>query len=177
MSLRTTPTIAICLAAGLAGGIALARPADSDPAPAASAEPVSATVDDSTTSESGDGRYGSSDASSDEVDLGSDPYAGLGDAASDAVAEPADEPAAAETVSIDIEGFAFAGATTAAPGSTLTVTNLDSAPHSVTADDGSFDSGVLDQNGAATFTLPNESGSYSFFCIVHPSMTGEMTIG
>ncbi len=40
MALRATPTIAVCLAAGAAAGLALARPADS--VPAASANPPAA---------------------------------------------------------------------------------------------------------------------------------------
>ena len=39
MSLRVTPTLAICLAGGLAAGIALARPATTSPSPIVAATP------------------------------------------------------------------------------------------------------------------------------------------
>ena len=100
---------------------------------------------------------------------------------SDDDAEPAPEPAAEATatdaVEISIEGFAFSGATTAAPGATLVVTNSDGSGHTLTATDGEFNTGSLGQGESVEITLPTEPGTYTFFCTIHPTMTGEITIG
>lgn len=79
-----------------------------------------------------------------------------------------------EPAVITISAFAFSAAT-AAPGSTVRVVNNDAMPHTVTADDGSFD--VFVEAGAeATFTAPLGTGTYSFTCAVHPSMTGALVV-
>jgi plastocyanin len=53
-----------------------------------------------------------------------------------------------------------------APGQTVTWTNSDGLQHTVTADDGSFDSGLLDPG--ATFTQEFDTpGVYAYFCQPH----------
>lgn len=166
MTLRTTPTIAICLVAGIAAGIALARPGDeATPQVAASPTPIAtavpATVDEPSTAD----------------EAVSDPYSGLADAAEanqDTAAAPVVN---TPTAAVTIEGFAFTGAGTVAPGATIEVTNLDDAPHTLTADDGSFDTGNLAANQAGTITAPSAPGTYSYFCAIHPSMTSSITVG
>lgn len=84
---------------------------------------------------------------------------------------------AATTGTISISGFAFSPTTlTVAPGATITVTNNDSAPHSVTANDNSFDTGLLAKGKSATFTAPSTPGTYLYFCTAHPSMTGTLIV-
>jgi len=83
------------------------------------------------------------------------------------------ESAAAGGATMEIQGFKF-GALTAAAGETITVTNGDSAKHTVTADDGSFDAKV-DAGGTTTFTV-DAPGTYEIHCEVHPKMTGSITI-
>ncbi len=58
---------------------------------------------------------------------------------------------------------------------TVTWTNDDNMPHTVTAVDGSFDSRNLDhgQTFAHTFTKP---GSYVYTCTYHPWMQGTVTV-
>ncbi|MEM7285294.1 MAG: cupredoxin domain-containing protein [Actinomycetota bacterium] len=89
-------------------------------------------------------------------------------------ATTADQVAAAR---IDIAGFAFGGQTTVSTGQTVTVANADGAPHTLTAVDGSFDTGVIQGGASATLTAPLAPGSYAFFCSLHPSMTGTLTVG
>ena len=60
-------------------------------------------------------------------------------------------------------------------GDTVVWINSDVMPHTVTASDGSMDSGTL-QPGAAyprTFTVP---GTYSYRCLFHPGMVGTVTV-
>jgi plastocyanin len=60
-------------------------------------------------------------------------------------------------------------------GDAVTWTNASVRAHTVTADDGSFDSGRLtsDDRFAHTFTA---EGSYAYHCTVHPFMRGEVDV-
>jgi plastocyanin len=83
---------------------------------------------------------------------------------------------AAGGTSVAIRGFAFdPPATSVAVGSEITWTNADPAPHTVTADDGSFDSGPMDpgRTFSATFDQP---GTIPYHCTIHPTMTGAVTV-
>lgn len=58
------------------------------------------------------------------------------------------------------------------PGTTITFVHEDGGiPHTVTADDGSFDSGQIADGDAFTVTV-EESGEIPFFCEIHPQMQG-----
>jgi plastocyanin len=88
-------------------------------------------------------------------------------------------PGALETttsVSVSISAFAFAVSNTnAAPGATVVVVNADADPHTVTAVDGSFDV-FVDAGATVSFSAPVAAGSYEFFCSIHPSMRGVLTV-
>ena len=78
---------------------------------------------------------------------------------------------------VSIKNFAFnPPSITVAPGTTVPWTNNDSAPHTVTADDGSFDSETLQpgQSFSHTFQSP---GTIAYHCEIHPSMKGSVTVG
>ncbi|WP_171161920.1 cupredoxin family copper-binding protein [Streptomyces sp. I05A-00742] len=60
-------------------------------------------------------------------------------------------------------------------GETVTWTNNDSTPHTVTADDGTFDSGPLNQGQTFSRTF-NQRGQFTYHCSFHPSMTGTITV-
>jgi plastocyanin len=79
--------------------------------------------------------------------------------------------------SITISNFKFAPATMQVKGGTrIKVTNDDSAPHTVTADDGhSFDSGTLNQGQSTTIKAP-APGTYAYHCTVHPFMKGKLVV-
>lgn len=76
---------------------------------------------------------------------------------------------------IVISGFEFSEGITVPVGTTVIVRNDDSAGHTLTADDGSFDSGRIDggSTGEVTFTA---AGTFTFHCEVHPSMSGTITV-
>ncbi|WP_427174567.1 cupredoxin domain-containing protein [Arthrobacter sp. 92] len=81
------------------------------------------------------------------------------------------------TTAITIKDFAFGTPITVAPGATVTVTNQDSADHTVTADQGqAFDAKVKGSGGTATFTAPSRPGTYAFHCTHHPNMHGTLTV-
>ena len=62
------------------------------------------------------------------------------------------------------------------PGTTITWTNNGARPHTVTADDGSFDSGVLNPGDTYTVTFVG-SGTVTYYCALHPNMVGSVTVG
>ena len=79
-------------------------------------------------------------------------------------------------VAVEIVDFTFSpGTVEVAVGTTVTWTNNDTAPHTVTADDGGFDSGELAQGGTFSMTF-DTAGTYSYFCEIHPQMTGSVVV-
>ncbi|HET7507221.1 MAG TPA: cupredoxin family copper-binding protein [Solirubrobacterales bacterium] len=60
-------------------------------------------------------------------------------------------------------------------GGKVTWQNEDSAPHTATADDGSFDTGTIEEGkiGSATF---KEAGTFTYFCEIHPTMHGTVEV-
>ncbi len=65
---------------------------------------------------------------------------------------------------------------TAAVGATVTwVWDDSSASHTVTADDTSFDSGLLSQGAKFTHTFKS-AGTYKYHCSVHPQMLGTLKV-
>src|SRR4051794_116228 len=108
--------------------------------------------------------------------------AGCGGGGGATASAPASSPAPASSAgtgsAITIKDFKFSPATLKVrPAARIDVTNDDSAPHSVTADDGhSFDSGTLQQGGSMTITAPR-TGRYAFHCTVHQFMKGELVVG
>lgn len=78
---------------------------------------------------------------------------------------------------ITIKDFAFGNPVTVSPGAAVTVTNQDTAEHTVTADQGqAFDAEVKGGGGTATFTAPSQPGTYAFHCTYHPNMHGTLTV-
>jgi plastocyanin len=62
------------------------------------------------------------------------------------------------------------------PGARVSVTNDDSAPHTVTADDGhSFDTGTLGQGSSKTISV-TKPGTYPYHCSIHPFMHGKLIV-
>lgn len=85
--------------------------------------------------------------------------------------------AAAETVRIGIDNFAFAPAElSVTPGTTVIWTNHDDIPHTVTSTDGAFKSHALDTGDSFSFTF-EKPGSYRYFCSLHPHMVGTIKVG
>jgi len=60
-------------------------------------------------------------------------------------------------------------------GGKVTWQNEDTAPHTATADDGSFDTDTIEQGkiGSATF---KEAGTFTYFCEIHPTMHGTVEV-
>jgi plastocyanin len=77
---------------------------------------------------------------------------------------------------VTVENFSFVSASiTLLAGTTVVWTNADDVEHTVTASDNSFSSPAIEPNGqfAYTFSTP---GTYSYFCAIHPFMTGKVIV-
>ncbi len=77
---------------------------------------------------------------------------------------------------ITISGFSYGDPLTVAPGVLVTVINEDAEPHSATAEDGSFDTGLFGQGEQMTFTAPAAAGTYNILCTAHPDMAGQLIV-
>jgi len=53
--------------------------------------------------------------------------------------------------------------------------NKDSAPHTATAEDGSFDTGTLEEGKLGSETY-KEPGTYAYVCSIHPDMHGTVEV-
>jgi plastocyanin len=90
-------------------------------------------------------------------------------------AAPASAGPLAQTVNIQFQAFAPAQVD-ALPGDTIQWSNTSLRVHTVTANDGSFDSGDLPPaSGSFTLTF-GQPGIYAYHCQIHPSMTGEVDV-
>src|SRR5918999_994198 len=82
----------------------------------------------------------------------------------------------AASAGVTIRDFEFApSAVTVNVGDTVTWTNDGPTPHSATANDGSFDTGIMDEGGSGSHTF-SEAGTFSYICTPHPNMTGTVTV-
>ena len=80
------------------------------------------------------------------------------------------------TVTVSIRDFFFDPARiTVEPGTTVRWVNRGNHPHTVTADDGSFDSEVLNPGDSfmVTFRSP---GTVAYHCEIHPFRRGSVTV-
>ena len=87
---------------------------------------------------------------------------------------------AAAGVAIDVQGFKFPANTDVAKGTTVTWTNKDGSGHTVTSGkpptkDGKFDGPISGGGGTFSFTFA-DTGTFSYFCSIHNTMTGTITV-
>jgi plastocyanin len=72
--------------------------------------------------------------------------------------------------------FAFSPATlTVKVGTKVTWTNKDQVTHTVTADQGAFNSGLLPSGNSFSFTFTT-AGTFSYHCNIHHSMTATIVV-
>jgi plastocyanin len=84
--------------------------------------------------------------------------------------------AAQGSASVSIVDFAFdPGSVAVDAGGTVTWTNQGPSAHTVTADDGSFDSGTMNAGDTYSFTFMS-AGTFSYHCAIHPNMVGSVAV-
>jgi plastocyanin len=89
-------------------------------------------------------------------------------------AKPA-KPAASGTT-VDIKAFKYKPVTvTVRKGGTVRWTNSDTAAHTATADDRSFDTQAIDK-GAARMVTFTSAGTFAYHCDFHPFMKATVVV-
>jgi plastocyanin len=84
--------------------------------------------------------------------------------------------AAAAANQVVIENFSFAPATlTVKAGTKVTWINRDDVPHTVNENDKRFKSGPMDTDDQFSYTF-SSPGTFSYFCALHPKMTGQIIV-
>ena len=84
-----------------------------------------------------------------------------------------DQPSAME---VKIDNFVFGPQTITVPvGSTVTWVNKDDIPHTTVSTDGVFKSKVMDTDEKFSYTF-TKAGTYSYYCSIHPKMTGTVVV-
>ena len=79
--------------------------------------------------------------------------------------------------SIKMAGYAyFPDSLTVSPGTTISITNDDFVFHTITSDDGEFDSGKVQPGIPGSVTAPNRSGRFPYHCISHQDMKGVIIV-
>ncbi len=80
------------------------------------------------------------------------------------------------TAVVKIDNFVFGPQTLTVPvGTTVTWTNSDDIPHTTVSTDGAFKSKVMDTDEKFSFKF-TKAGTYSYYCSVHPKMTGKIVV-
>jgi plastocyanin len=85
-------------------------------------------------------------------------------------------PAQAADAAVKISNFTFGpNALTVKAGTTVTWTNEDDIPHTVTSTTLAFKSEALDTGDKFSFKF-STAGTYKYFCSLHPHMTGMIVV-
>jgi len=106
----------------------------------------------------------------------SEDTAETGETTSEAGDDSAPSGDAVRSAKVEIEDFAYdPDPVTIEEGGKVIWINRDSEPHTATADDGSFDTGTLEEGklGSESFKEP---GTYAYTCTIHPEMEGTVEV-
>lgn len=90
--------------------------------------------------------------------------------------EPAPSGEAARSEKVEIVEFTYQpDPVVVQAGGKVIWQNRDTAPHTATADDGSFDTGTLEQNKLKSESF-KDPGTFTYFCEIHPTMKGTVEV-
>ena len=83
----------------------------------------------------------------------------------------------ADKTGVVIADFSFSPKTlTVSAGATVTWTNRDNMPHAVVSSDNQFQKSPVLKSGKSFSTTFASAGTYSYFCSIHPRMTGKIIV-
>ena len=86
-------------------------------------------------------------------------------------------PVKESTAKVVIENFSFSPKTFTVPaGATVTWTNHDNVPHVVSSADNQFKKSPVLKAGQSFSNTFSTAGTYSYFCSIHPRMTGKIIV-
>lgn len=82
----------------------------------------------------------------------------------------------ASTATVSIKNMAFNPLSlSVTTGTTVTWVNNDTTAHTVTADDGSFNSGIIATGAKFTWAF-STAGTFAYHCTLHPEMMGTVVV-
>ncbi len=97
-------------------------------------------------------------------------------AAESTESQPAPSGDARRAEKVQIVEFAYGpDPVTIEAGGKVTWQNEDTAPHTATADDGSFDTDILEKGKTKSETF-KQPGTFTYYCQVHPTMHGTVEV-
>ena len=77
---------------------------------------------------------------------------------------------------VRVDNFTFAPQTLTVPANSIvTWVNKDDVPHVIASDQGVFKSKALDTDDKYSYTF-TKPGTYTYFCSIHPKMTGTVIV-
>jgi plastocyanin len=165
--------VAICAVPAMSAAQDAAAPADTTTTTTTTPDPVT-TPTDPVTTPTDQGKPKPVDSGS--ADPGSAPAAAT--PAPPAVTAPSQAGVAhkAAAQSVNMGDFFFSPASvTISVGDTVTWHNSGQAPHTATANDGSFDTGTINAGGSGSHTF-STAGTFSYICTIHPNMKGTVRV-
>jgi plastocyanin len=126
----------------------------------------------------GSGSDSSSEAESavTEAESGAEEATEEAEEATESESEPAPSGEAQKSEKVEIVEFTYQpDPVVVQVGGKVIWQNQDTAPHTATADDGSFDTGTIEKGkiGSETF---KEAGTFTYFCEIHPTMHGTVEV-
>ena len=93
-----------------------------------------------------------------------------------AESEPAEGEKLQRAVKVDIAEFAYSpDPVRVQAGGKVIWQNVDAVAHTATADDGSFDTGTIDEGKLKSETF-KQPGTYAYHCEIHPTMHGTVEV-
>ena len=110
------------------------------------------------------------------VEEGAETVEDEAEGAGETESEPAPSGEAQKSEKVEIVEFAYQpDPVVVQAGGKVIWQNEDTAPHTATADDGSFDTGTIDKGklGSETFKEP---GTFTYHCEIHPTMHGTVEV-
>lgn len=111
-----------------------------------------------------------------EAETGAEEATEEAEEATDTDSETAPSGEASKSEKVDIVEFTYQpDPVVVQAGGKVIWQNQDTAPHTATADDGSFDTGTIEKGkiGSETF---KEAGTFTYFCEIHPTMHGTVEV-
>jgi len=82
----------------------------------------------------------------------------------------------ATNAEVKIDNFSFGPQTVTVPvGATVTWINRDDIPHTSVSTEGVFKSKVMDTAERFSYRF-DKAGTYSYYCSIHPKMTGKVVV-
>lgn len=115
--------------------------------------------------------------SGDDSSTGSDDSAATTETATEPIGSaPAPSGEAARAEKVEIVEFVYGpDPVTIQAGGKVIWQNEDTAPHTATADDGSFDTGTIEKGKIKSKTF-KEAGTIAYYCEIHPTMHGTIEV-